>query len=76
MSDNIEFQMEEQIYNKRVRCEYTPFQQQMMELKKQKIILELKILGLEGISEIYENLDWEKNNTNKWDHLIGMRKIP
>ena len=55
MSDNIEFQMEEQIYNKRVRCEYTPFQQQMMELKKQKIILELKILGLEGISEIYEN---------------------
>ena len=37
MNTNIEFQIMEQKYNKRVRCEYTLHEQYVMKLNKQNI---------------------------------------
>ena len=63
MNTNIEFQIMEQKYNKRVRCEYTLHEQYVMKLNKQNILNELELLTLPGLGHnapppvliIYEN---------------------
>lgn len=55
MSENIQFQMAEQTYSKRVRCEYTLLEQELMKLRKQNVLNELEILKLTGVSVIYDN---------------------
>lgn len=47
--------MEEEIYIKRLRCEYTLLEQDLIKLKKQNVLNELEILKLTGVSVIHEN---------------------
>jgi hypothetical protein len=49
MSDNIQVQMTEQIYNKRVRCEYTTEKQIGMNIAKIGILLVMRRLARKGI---------------------------
>jgi len=55
MSDNIQFQIVEQIHIKRFRCEYTLKEQKVIELRKKIILNELEILDLDGVSVIHDN---------------------
>lgn len=55
MSVNISTEITEQICFKRVRCDYTLLQQDIMKLKKQNVLNELEILKLTGKSVIFEN---------------------
>jgi hypothetical protein len=55
MSDNIQFQEVERVFDRRVRCKYTPLEEHLMRLRKQNVLNELEILVLTGISIIHEN---------------------
>ena len=55
MSDNISNRNIDQIYTSRVRCDYDLIQQQIMKLRKQNILNELKILKINGKVIIYNN---------------------
>uniref|UniRef100_A0A6C0JMK9 Uncharacterized protein n=1 Tax=viral metagenome TaxID=1070528 RepID=A0A6C0JMK9_9ZZZZ len=55
MSDYLLLNILEQIYSKRIRCEYTLLEQEVMKLRKQNVLNELEILKLTGVSVIYEN---------------------
>lgn len=55
MSDNISYEITEQILTRRVRCDYDLLQQDIMKLRKQNVINELEILKLTGKSIIFEN---------------------
>lgn len=55
MSDNISKELEEQIFTKRVRCDYNLLQQDIMKLRKQNVLNELEILQLTRKLVIYEN---------------------
>ena len=55
MSDLISNEIVEQILTKRVRCDYNLLHQDIMELRKQNVLNELKILKLTGKSVIFEN---------------------
>jgi hypothetical protein len=55
MSDNIPTDVIQQIFTKRVRCEYDLLQKDIMKLRKQNVLNELEILKLSGKSIIFEN---------------------
>ena len=55
MGDNIQFQIAEQIYRKRLLCEYTDKDKTLMKLRKENVLNELEILKLTGVSVIHEN---------------------
>jgi len=55
MSDNISINLKKQLIIKRERCNYDLLQQDIMELRKQNVLNELKILKLTGKSVIFEN---------------------
>jgi hypothetical protein len=55
MSHNISNEITEDIFTKRVRCNYDLLQQDIMKLRKQNVLNELEILKLTGKSVIFEN---------------------
>ena len=55
MSDNISTKLIEQIFTKRMRCDYDLLQQSIMKNDKQIILLQLDNLRLNGKSLIFEN---------------------
>jgi hypothetical protein len=55
MSDNISHAITEQIFTKRVRCDYDLLQQTIMKLRKQNILNEIEVSRLNGIAPIFEN---------------------
>jgi hypothetical protein len=55
MSDNIQDETSEQIFTKRVRCDYNLSQQNKMKLKKQNILNDLEWLKEDGKLVIFEN---------------------
>ena len=55
MNEYIQNENTAQIISKRLRCEYTLLQQDIMELKKQIVLNELKVLRLRGNLKIHEN---------------------
>jgi len=55
MSDNISHEIIEEIFSKRVRCDYNLQEQTIMKLRKKNVLNELEILKLTGKSVIYEN---------------------